>query len=85
MTLATLSACVGVLGALQALYLFVKNMEAAKQADGPSMWTSAGDASFDGSDDQERETERRMKKNFEIARAKAIMAMDSQFADKAKA
>ena len=81
MTLTTLSACVGILGALQALYLFVKNMEAAKQTDGG--WSSGNGAFFDESDDTGHERE--MKKKFDIARAKAIMTMASQFANKSKA
>ncbi len=85
MTLATLAACVGVLGALQALYLIVKNMEVARQTDGSSMWTTGEGAFFDESDETERNAAR-MKKDFDLARAKAIMAMASHFAtNKAKA
>jgi hypothetical protein len=79
MSLETLLVSVGILGALQGAYLVLKNME-ARTVTGPAMW-----ASTQGSyhENLEARAESRMKKDFEIARAKAIMAMAGEFAAKA--
>jgi hypothetical protein len=79
MSLTTLIACVGCLGALQAAYLFVKSMD-AKPVDGPSSSWGVADSNF-FEESEETKNARKMKKNFEIARAKAIMAMASEFAE----
>ncbi len=77
MTFTTLIASVGVLAALQAAYLFLKSME-ARTVGGPAGWSSVEDDDFDLSEDEKHARE--MKKKFEIARAKAIMAMANEFA-----
>ncbi len=77
MSLETLLVSFGILGALQGAYLVVKNME-ARTANGPSLWSASSDAYCET---QQERAERKMKKEFEIARAKAIMAMASEFAD----
>ncbi len=82
MSLETLIACVGVIGATQALVFFVKSLE-AKPAEGPSHWSGSDDSDFEES--EEAAMERKAKTNFEIARAKAIMAMASEFAVQPKA
>jgi hypothetical protein len=76
MTLETLLASVGVLGALQAAYLYVRTAE-AKPVDGPSMWSD--DSDFVVVSDEDRAA-RKMKREFDIARAKSIMAMAGEFA-----
>jgi len=77
MSLENLIACVGVLGTVQALVFFVKSLQ-AKPAGGSALWAGS-DASY-GEESEEAAMERKAKKNFEIARAKAIMAMASEFA-----
>ena len=65
MSLETLLVSVGILGALQGTYLVLKNMG------------NSSSASY--SDTLEDRAARKMKTDFEIARAKAIMAMASEF------
>ncbi len=77
MTLESLILSVGVLGALQAAWLVLKNGQ-ARTVNGPTAWVSADESDFV----VESETDRaagRMKKDFDLARAKGIMAITEQF------
>lgn len=65
--------------------MFLKNMEAAaRQVDGPSVWTAADGTVFEEIAVGELEAAR-MKREFDLARAKSIMASASEFATSAKA
>jgi len=71
MTLETLLASIGVLGTIQFAYMMLKNAE-SRSVDDSSAW---------GEDSSSR-----MKQDFEIARAKEIMRIASEFGvSKAKA
>jgi predicted oxidoreductase len=58
--------------------VYVKNAE-AKTADGPSMWSDGSDFYVESTESREA---RRMKKQFDLARAKGIMSMAAEFADR---
>ncbi len=77
MTLDTLIFSVGVLGALQAGYVLLKRTE-ARTADGPAMYESSSESFF--LDTDEDKSARSMKKDFDLARAKSIMATANEFA-----
>ncbi len=77
MTLETLIASLGVLGALQAAYLYVKGLE-VQTTEGRSTWSD--DSDFQVESDESRMA-RKLRKNFDIARGKSIMAMAAEFAD----
>jgi hypothetical protein len=79
MTLETLIASVGVLGALQTGYVMLKNME-ARTVNGPTAW-AASDDDFVVESETDRAA-RQMKADFDLARAKSIMATASQFAER---
>ena len=81
MTLETLILSVGVLGALQAAWLVLKNGE-ARTANGPATsWVSSDESDFVIESKTDRAA-RRMKKDFDIARAKGIMSMVGEFGAK---
>jgi len=81
MTLETLILSVGVLGALQAAWLVLKNGE-ARTVNGPTTaWVSTDDSDFVIESKADRAA-RRMKKDFDIARAKGIMSMVGEFGAK---
>ncbi len=77
MSFETLILSVGVLGALQAAWLVLRNME-AKTVTGSPVWVSSDESDFVVASETERAA-RRMKKDFDLARAKSIMAMTEQF------
>jgi Tfp pilus assembly protein PilV len=80
MSLETLILSVGLLGALQVAYRTLKNME-ARTVTGSSAWNADGASDFFLETDEDRAA-RQMKKDFDLARAKGIMAMASEFAEK---
>ena len=80
MTLETLIASLGVLATLQLAYRALKTME-AKPVEGPSVYETSDSFSFFETSDTEKSA-RRMKKDFDLARAKAIMAIAEEFADR---
>ncbi len=81
MTLETLILSVGALATLQAAYLVLKRME-ARPAGGSPAWNTESD-SFSFFEESATDTAaRKMKSDFDLARAKSIMGVVSQFADK---
>jgi hypothetical protein len=81
MTLETLILSVAALAALEIAYLVYKRTE-TKLAGGPSQWSTEIDAfSFFEASETDKAASR-MKDDFDLARAKSIMGIASQFADK---
>ena len=80
MTLETLIASAGLLGALQTGYLVLKNME-ARTVNGAPIWSAEDNSDFVVESKTDRAA-RQMKKDFDLARAKSIMATASQFGDR---
>lgn len=78
MTLETLILSVAVLGTLQIAYRALKNME-ARTVNGAPAWSSPDESDFVIESETDRAA-RRMKKDFDLDRAKSIMAMAEQFA-----
>jgi hypothetical protein len=76
MTLETLLVSVGVLGSLQAAWLVLKNLE-ARTVSGSTAWVQS-DEDFAIESETDRAA-RRMKKDFDLARAKSIMGMVGEF------
>ena len=76
MTLETLLVSVGVLGSLQAAWLVLKNLE-ARTVNGSTAWVQS-DEDFAIESETDRSA-RRMKKDFDLARAKSIMGMVGEF------
>jgi hypothetical protein len=77
MTLETLLVSVGVLGSLQAAWLVLKNME-VRTVNGTPAYVSSDDSDFVVESATDRAA-RRMKKDFDLARAKSIMGMVGEF------
>ena len=77
MSLETLIVSVGVLGSLQAAWLVLKNME-ARTVNGTPAYVSSDESDFVVESQTDRAA-RRMKKDFDLARAKSIMGMVDQF------
>ena len=80
MSLETLIVSVGVLGSLQAAWLVLKNLE-ARTVNGTPAYVPSDESDFVVESKTDRAA-RRMKKDFDLARAKSIMGVASQFADK---
>jgi hypothetical protein len=80
MSLETLILSVGVLGALQAAWLVLKNAE-ARTVNGPTAWVSSDESDLVIESKTDRAA-RRMKKDFDLARAKGIMGMVGEFGAK---
>jgi len=80
MSLETLIASVGLLAALQFGYVVLKNM-GTRTVEGPTVWASdESDFVIESATDR---AARRMKKDFDISRAKSIMSLAEQFAQPA--
>jgi hypothetical protein len=75
MTLEIIAAFIGVYAALQALSLFLANLEvAAKQIEGRATWTAPNGTVFEEFSVSELEDSRIMQKDFEVSQAEAVMA-----------
>ena len=80
MTLETLILSVAVLGIFQIAYRALKNME-AHTVNGAPAWSSQDESDFVIESETDRAA-RRMKSDFDLARAKSIMGMTAQFGEK---
>jgi hypothetical protein len=77
MSLETLIVSVGVLGSLQAAWLVLKNLE-ARTVNGTPAYVPSDESDFVVESKTDRAA-RRMKKDFDLARAKSIMGMVGEF------
>jgi hypothetical protein len=77
MSLETLILSVAVLGSLQAAWLVLKNME-ARTVNGTPAYVTSDESDFVVESATDRAA-RRMKKDFDLARAKSVMSLVEQF------
>ncbi len=81
MALTNLIASIGALAALQSAYVFIKGMQ-ARAAGAPPMFACIHIEDEPWEESQDAKMARELKQDFELHRAKAIMAFAEQFADK---
>ncbi len=75
MTLDIIAAFIGVYAALQALSMFLANLDlAAKQVEGRATWTAPDGTVFEEFSGTELESSQIMQKDFEVSHAESVLA-----------